>query len=98
MKLEQGARIIVEDWVHAQPEDVLHFITDETSFYRSNCINWGMTPFLVENPEAFQLGDYIFVPGVRSHVLDNDASVPGRLIPQRPGGFSLPGKEAGVVS
>ena len=39
MKLEQGARIIVEDWIHAQPEDVLHFITDETSFYRSNCIN-----------------------------------------------------------
>ena len=30
MKLEQGARIIVEDWIHAQPEDVLHFITDET--------------------------------------------------------------------
>ena len=45
-----------------------------TKRYRSNCINWGMTPFLVENPEVFQLGDYIFVPDVRSHVLHNDAS------------------------
>ena len=42
-----------------------------TKRYRSNCINWGMTPFLVENPEIFQLGDYIFVPGVRQAVLEN---------------------------
>ena len=45
-----------------------------TKRYRSNCINWGMTPFLVENPELFDLGDYIFVPNVRAHVLANDAS------------------------
>ena len=45
-----------------------------TKRYRSNCINWGMTPFLVENPEVFELGDYIFVPGVRAHVLANDAA------------------------
>ena len=43
-----------------------------TKRYRSNCINWGMTPFLVENPEVFALGDYIFVPNVRAHVLAND--------------------------
>lgn len=30
MRMEQGARIVVENWLHAQPEDVLHFITDET--------------------------------------------------------------------
>lgn len=30
MDMQQGARIIVENWLHAQPEDVLHFITDET--------------------------------------------------------------------
>lgn len=30
MQLEQGARIIVDSWIHAQREDVLHFITDET--------------------------------------------------------------------
>ena len=30
-----------------------------------------MTPFLVEDPEVFQLGDYIFVPGIRQAVLEN---------------------------
>ncbi|MCD7838723.1 MAG: hydratase [Clostridiales bacterium] len=42
-----------------------------TKRYRSNCINWGMTPFLVQNPEVFELGDYIFVPGIRQAVLEN---------------------------
>ena len=37
-----------------------------TKRYRSNCINWGMTPFLVENSKVFALGDYIFVPGIRA--------------------------------
>ncbi|MGN0978474.1 MAG: peptidase [Faecousia sp.] len=30
MRMERGARIIVENWLHAQPNDVLHLITDET--------------------------------------------------------------------
>ena len=30
MRIEQGARIIVENWLHAQPDDGLHLITDET--------------------------------------------------------------------
>ena len=42
-----------------------------TKRYRSNCINWGMVPFLVENPEVFALGDYIFIPGVREAVMEN---------------------------
>ncbi len=42
-----------------------------TKRYRSNCINWGMTPFLVQNPEVFELGDYIFIPGARKAVLEN---------------------------
>ncbi|MDY4783330.1 hydratase [Pygmaiobacter massiliensis] len=42
-----------------------------TKRYRSNCINWGITPFLVESPELFSLGDYIFLPDVRNAVLEN---------------------------
>ena len=34
-----------------------------------------MTPFLVEDPEVFALGDYIFVPGVRQAVLENAESL-----------------------
>ncbi len=34
-----------------------------------------MTPFLVENPEVFALGDYIFIPGLRQALLlENKAS------------------------
>ncbi|MBR3301293.1 MAG: hydratase [Firmicutes bacterium] len=44
-----------------------------TKRYRSNCINWGIVPFLTETPEVFENGDYIFVPGVRQKVLENAA-------------------------
>ena len=43
-----------------------------TKRYRSNCINWGITPFLVQNPEAFSLGDYIFIPGLRRSILEKN--------------------------
>mgnify|MGYP002233093735 FL=1 len=33
-----------------------------TKRYRSNCINWGMLPFLVEDPSVFELGDCIYLP------------------------------------
>lgn len=46
-----------------------------TKRYRSNCINWGMIPFIVENPEIFTLGDFIFVPGVRTAVLQNKEKI-----------------------
>ena len=41
-----------------------------TKRYRSNCINWGITPFLVEDPSVFALGDYVFIPGLRQAVLE----------------------------
>ncbi len=51
-----------------------------TKRYRSNCINWGMVPFLVEDPSVFELGDYVFVPGVRKAVLDNADSIPAYVV------------------
>ena len=38
-----------------------------TKRYRSNCINWGMLPFVIEEgtPFDFAPGDIIYVPGVR---------------------------------
>ncbi len=41
-----------------------------TKRYRSNCINWGMAPFLVADPELFALGDYIFLSDVRRGILE----------------------------
>ena len=51
-----------------------------TKRYRSNCINWGMTPFLVENPGAFELGDYIFVPGLRKAILEKNDDIKAYVV------------------
>ena len=40
-----------------------------TKRYRSNCINWGMAPLLTASPEAYALGDWVFVPGIRHAIL-----------------------------
>lgn len=42
-----------------------------TKRYRSNLINWGMLPFLIEEGELpFANKDYLFVPGIRAAVQD----------------------------
>ncbi len=59
-----------------------------TKRYRSNCINWGMTPFLVEDADVFALGDYVFVPGIRRAVLENADRIPAYTV--RPDGTVTP--------
>ena len=44
-----------------------------TKRYRSNVMNWGMLPFQMEADPDFEVGDYIYVPGVRK-ALDGDLS------------------------
>lgn len=40
-----------------------------TKRYRSNLINWGMLPFIIEKGELpFANGDYLFIPGIRKAV------------------------------
>lgn len=39
-----------------------------TKRYRSNLINWGMLPFLVEGPQVLQKGDWVFVKGMKSYL------------------------------
>ena len=34
-----------------------------------------MTPFLVEHPEVFNLGDYIFVPGLKKAILEKNDDI-----------------------
>ena len=37
-----------------------------TKRYRSNVMNWGMIPFQMKGePEDFEVGSYIYVPGIR---------------------------------
>lgn len=43
-----------------------------TKRYRSNVMNWGMIPFqMAEDPDAFEVGSYIYVPDIRK-ALDGD--------------------------
>lgn len=42
-----------------------------TKRYRSNVMNWGMIPFQMDVEPDFEVGDYIFVPGIRQ-ALDGD--------------------------
>ena len=41
-----------------------------TKRYRSNCINWGMLPFLLDTPNVLDNGDYVYLPGIRKALLE----------------------------
>ncbi|HIR26461.1 MAG TPA: hydratase [Candidatus Choladousia intestinigallinarum] len=47
-----------------------------TKRYRSNLINWGMLPFLIEEGELpFANHDYLFIPGIRTAVTNRASQV-----------------------
>ncbi len=51
-----------------------------TKRYRSNLINWGMLPFLCEQADKFELGDWIFVPDIRTAVAEKWESIPAYVM------------------
>ncbi|MDO4740317.1 MAG: hydratase [Eubacteriales bacterium] len=53
-----------------------------TKRYRSNCINWGMLPFTIDEGTPFDYapGDYLFVPQVRAAVLEGRADLPAKVL------------------
>ena len=59
-----------------------------TKRYRSNCINWGMVPFLIDDPAAAEEGDYVFIPGLRTAILENRDAISACCI--KPDGRVLP--------
>ena len=48
-----------------------------TKRYRSNCLNWGIVPFRIqpEDENRFQVGDWLFVPGIRTAVENGSDSL-----------------------
>lgn len=46
-----------------------------TKRYRSNLINWGMIPFILQGQPSFQNGDYIFIPNIKEAILEGKSSV-----------------------
>lgn len=65
IQMEQGARIIVEQWLQAKPDMVLHFITDETkereaAAFRRAAENCGAVPKItILSSGSVQSGDCI---------------------------------------
>ena len=52
-----------------------------TKRYRSNLINWGMLPFIIEKGELpFKNHDYIFVPGIRRAVEEKTPQIKAYVV------------------
>jgi aconitate hydratase len=56
-----------------------------TKRYRSNCINWGMLPFTLDAEERadFELGDYVFVPGIKQALERGDEAISATLLTKK---------------
>ena len=57
-------------------------ITSEyaTKRYRSNVMNWGMVPFQLEGEPPFEVGDYVYVPGIREALDGNLTDIPAYVV------------------
>jgi aconitate hydratase len=52
-----------------------------TKRYRSNLINWGMLPFLIDEGELpFSNLDYLFIPGIREAVQDKASEITAYVV------------------
>ena len=53
-----------------------------TKRYRSNCINWGIVPFTIgpDTPFEYEVGDYVFVPGIRKAILNGAEEIDAQVI------------------
>lgn len=61
-----------------------------TKRYRSNLINWGMLPFLIEQGELpFNNGDYLFIPGIKAAVENKDEIIKAYVVDETLKEFDL---------
>ena len=53
-----------------------------TKRYRSNCINWGILPFTLDEGTDFpyEAGDCVFVPGIRAAIAAGQEDIPAKVI------------------
>ena len=60
-----------------------------TKRYRSNLMNWGMIPFLLDEAPTFKIDDYIYVPNIKN-ILDGDMTkIPAYIIGKEVKEFNL---------
>jgi aconitate hydratase len=51
-----------------------------TKRYRSNLINWGLLPLTTDADAKYEIGDLIFLPGVRSQIEAGSEVLPAKII------------------
>ena len=51
-----------------------------TKRYRSNLINWGMLPFIMEENYDFDVDDYIFVPGIKDAIANKTEEIKAYVV------------------
>lgn len=56
-----------------------------TKRYRSNVINWGMLPFLLDGEPDFEVDDFIYVPGIRKALEGDMKHIPAYVIKNQEG-------------
>ena len=54
-----------------------------TKRYRSNLINWGMIPFVLNGAADFQDDDYIFIPGIKETLNGNGKEITAYVIGEK---------------
>lgn len=51
-----------------------------TKRYRSNLINWGMLPFIIKEELPFKNGDFIFIPEIKSAVINKTEAIKAYVV------------------
>ncbi len=60
-----------------------------TKRYRSNLINWGMLPFLLEETTPFENGDYLFIPNICQAVEEKASQIKAYIVNKAMQEFTL---------
>ncbi|AEF83675.1 aconitase family protein [Treponema primitia ZAS-2] len=69
-----------------------------TKRYRSNLINWGILPFLVQDPSALKTGDFVFLPSIREALLGKADAIKAYVLSTEPDLAPAGGRARGGAS
>ncbi len=51
-----------------------------TKRYRSNCINWGIVPFVIDSPALIDPEDWVFIPGLKKAIREKTDRIPALAV------------------
>jgi aconitate hydratase len=60
-----------------------------TKRYRSNLINWGILPFVIDGEKTIAPGSFIFIPGIRKAVKDKNKKIAAYVLGENTAPISL---------